>query len=337
MEFQFRGSNSTDLEGISAVEATAYIQAADEDQIPVIILETFVINQFKMAELTKAELKLYVYGGDINDVPETPQYTLSKTMLSGDTAITFEISELIKDYVEIKFDGNYEGIEQTKWVYYEVTRTYDDDTTDSFNEHGIAFRGFGSITDGINPELTKKVMMSNTVVNNYCGYPISIPYYTGDTGTKKIEYKQDTTSLKVEGQGNASLYTIDQTTRLNPTASDVVTIDKTASVAVNSDSSSGVEEIPLDANSVTFTFEDGTTRTIKVECIDECRNTPHRISFINKYGAMRDMWFFARRKDSPFLPRESNIRKQYLIWVVVMLLTVLETTKGFILRIKAEK
>ena len=257
-----------------------------------------------MAELTKAELKLYVYGGDINDVPETPQYTLSKTMLSGDTAITFEISELIKDYVEIKFDGNYEGIEQTKWVYYEVTRTYDDDTTDSFNEHGIAFRGFGSITDGINPELTKKVMMSNTVVNNYCGYPISIPYYTGDTGTKKIEYKQDTTSLKVEGQGNASLYTIDQTTRLNPTASDVVTIDKTASVTANSDSSSGVEEIPLDANSVTFTFEDGTTRTIKVECIDECRNTPHRISFINKYGAMQDMWFFARRKDSLSSQRE---------------------------------
>lgn len=43
MEFQFRGSNSTDLEGISAVRNTAYIQAADEDQIPVII-ETFVIN-----------------------------------------------------------------------------------------------------------------------------------------------------------------------------------------------------------------------------------------------------------------------------------------------------
>ena len=261
-----------------------------------------------MAELTKAELKLYIYGGDVNNVPENPEYTLTKRMLDGDTTITFEVSELIKDYVEIKFDGNYEGIEQTKWVFYEVTRTYDDDTTDTFNEHCIAFRGYGSITDGINPTLTTRIMMSNTVVNNYCGKPISIPYYTGDKGTKKIEYKQDTTSLKIEPVGNANLYTIDQTTSLNPLASDVVTIDKTASVTSNSDSNSGIEEIPLDANSVTFTFEDGTTRTIPVECIDECRNTPHRISFINKYGAMQDMWFFARRRDGISSEREQYKR-----------------------------
>lgn len=256
------------------------------------------------AELTKAELKLYIYGGNINSVPENPRYTLTKTKLSGDDTITFEISELIKDYVEIKFDGNYEGIEQTKWVYYEITRTFDDDTTDVIKEHGIAFRGYGSITDGINPELTKHVMMSNTVVNNYCGQPISIPYYTGDNGTKKIEYKQDTTSLDVAALGNASLYTIAQSVRLNPPASDIVTIDKTASVVASSDESSGVDEIPIDTNLVEFTFEDGTTVEIKVECIDECRNVPYKISFINKFGAMQDMWFFARRKDSVNAERE---------------------------------
>jgi len=257
-----------------------------------------------MAELTKAELKLYIYGGNINSVPENPEYTLTKTKLSGDDTITFEVSELIKDYVEIKFDGNYEGIEQTKWVYYEITRTFDDDTTDVIKEHGIAFRGYGDITDGINPELTKHVMMSNTVVNNYCGQPITIPYYTGDNGTKKIEYKQDTTSLDVAARGNASLYTIDQTVRLNPLASDVVTIDKTASIVTNSDDSSGIDEIPVDTNIVEFTFEDGTTKTILVECIDECKNIPQKVSFINKFGAMQDIWFFARRKDSMTADRE---------------------------------
>ena len=43
MELRFRGSNSTDLEGLDAVRNTAYVQAADEDQIPLDI-NTFVIN-----------------------------------------------------------------------------------------------------------------------------------------------------------------------------------------------------------------------------------------------------------------------------------------------------
>ena len=257
-----------------------------------------------MAELIKAELKLFIYGGDINNVPEKPEYTLTKHIMGDDTVITFEISELIKDHVKIEFDGNYEGIVQTKWVYYEITRFYDDDTTDFQSENGIAFRGYGSITDGINPELSKKVMMSNTVVNNYCGQPLFIPYYTGDEGTRKVEYKQDTTSLKIEPQGNASLYTIDQETRLNPLAIDVVKIDKTASITSSSDESTGIDEVPQDANSVTFTFADGSTRTIQIECIDECRNTPHRISFVNKFGVMQDIWFFARRRDSVGAERE---------------------------------
>ena len=265
-----------------------------------------------MAELTKAKLELYIYGGDFNNVPPTPEYTLTKSKLSGDDTITFEVSELIKDYVDIEFDGNYEGIKQTKWVFYRVTRTFKDEddveTTDTFTDKGIAFRGYGDIVDGINPELSKHVMMSNTVVNNYCGEPISIPYYTGDSGTKKIEYKQDTTSLDVVAKGSASRYTIDQTTRLNPLAIDVVTIDKTASVVANSDDSSGVDEIPVDTNIVEFTFEDGITKTILVECIDECRNIPYKISFINKFGAMQDMWFFAKRKDTMTTEREQYKR-----------------------------
>ena len=48
-----------------------------------------------MAQLTKAKLELYIYGGDFNNIPDTPEYTLNKSKLSGDDTITFEISELI--------------------------------------------------------------------------------------------------------------------------------------------------------------------------------------------------------------------------------------------------
>ena len=93
-----------------------------------------------MADLKSAEIKLYIYDGDINNPPPDPNYTLKKTILSGDTHITFEVSELIKDHVEIVFDGNYEGLKQSMWVKYIVTRTYDDDTTDTLEPvHAIAF------------------------------------------------------------------------------------------------------------------------------------------------------------------------------------------------------
>lgn len=256
-----------------------------------------------MAELSKAELKLWVYGGDINARPENPNYTLTKTKLSGEDIIVFEISELIKDYVEIKFDGNYDNIEQTKWVYYEVTRTYDDDTTDSYFENAIAFRGYGSIDDGINPELSKDLMMSNTVINNYCGSPITVPFYTREDGVTKVSYVQDQTTLESTALGSAELYTVAQETRLNP-AADYVTVDRTAVVTASSDTSTSSSVVPDNTTRITYTDSKSEEKTIDVVCLEECKNIPYKVSFINRFGVMQDIWFFARRKDSITAERE---------------------------------
>ena len=257
-----------------------------------------------MAELSKAQLKLWVYGGDINARPENPNYTLTKTKLANEDIIVFEISELIKDFVEIKFDGNYEAIEQTKWVFYEVTRTYDDDTTDTYSEHAIAFRGYGELVDGINPELSKDLMMSNTVVNNYCGQPITVPFYTREDGVMKVSYIQDQDTLEATALGSAEAYTIAQETRLNPPSSDIIKIDKTATVTTSSDDSTSINEAPANTDKITYTTSEGVEKSILIQCIDECKNIPHKISFINKFGVMQDIWFFARRKDSISSQRE---------------------------------
>lgn len=256
-----------------------------------------------MAELSKAELKLWVYGGDINSRPENPNYTLTKTKLSGEDIIVFEISELIKDYVEVKFDGNYDKIEQTKWVFYEVTRTYDDDTTDSYSEHGIAFRGYGELIDGVNPELSKDLMISNTVINNYCGSPITVPFYTREDGVMKVSYVQDQDTLSATVLGSAELYTTAQQSSINP-VSDYVTIDRTAVVTSSSDGSTSSGFIPENTTRITYTDSKGEEKTIDVVCIDECKNIPYKVSFINKFGVMQDLWFFARRKDSISSQRE---------------------------------
>jgi hypothetical protein len=261
-----------------------------------------------MANLDNAKLELYIYGGASDNIPEYPEYTITKSPIPGEQTVTFEISELVKDYIDIEFDGNYDNIKQTKWVFYRVTRTYDNENTDSYTRLNLAFRGYGEITDGINPELSKGLLISNTVINNQCGEPINVPIYTfskDDEGATEVQYKADGSSLKTSVLGNASLFTIAQSINVAPSINDVITIDKTASVTSQSDSNVNEGLAPADSDEVEFTIADGTTQSIKIECIDECKNIPHKISFLNKFGVIQDIWFFARKKDSISTERES--------------------------------
>lgn len=256
-----------------------------------------------MAELLKAELRLWIYGGTVQDAPDNPNYILTKHKLPTEETIIFEVSELIKDYIEIKFNGDYDSLEQTKWVKWRVERTYDDDSIDHYSEHGLAFRGFGNLDDGINPELSKDLMISNTVVNNMCGEPITVPFYTRQDGVTKVRYFADASETDSIVTGSAEEYTIAQSTRLNP-SDNVISIDKTHTVFSDSNSSSTSNTLPTGTEEIRYTTSDGEEKSLLVKCIDECKNTPYKISFINKFGVMQDIWFFARRKDSMSSERE---------------------------------
>jgi len=260
-----------------------------------------------MAELIKAELRLWIYGGTVQDSPNNPNYILTKHKLSGEETIVFEISELIKDYVDIKFNGDYDSLEQTKWVKWRIERTYRDEndveTKDHYSEHGLAFRGFGGINDGINPELSKDLMISNSVVHNLCGQKTTVPFYTREDGVTKVRYFDNSSETGSIITGSAEEYTISQSTIIN-TSENVITIDKTHTVFSDSDSSSDSSELPIGTDEIKYTTANGEEKSILVKCIDECKNIPHKISFINKFGVMQDIWFFAKRKDSISSDRE---------------------------------
>lgn len=275
-----------------------------------------------MKVLKKAKLSLWVYGGDAQNAPETPNYILTKTKLSSETTIVFEIAELIKDFIEVKFDGDYNTLVQSKWVKYDVERTYEDTEVDTDGDGvgdltttndsvlAIAFRGYGENVDGINPELSKDVLMSNTVINNKCGQSITFPLYTDGDGVVKVQYYQDSSELPDTDStlGSANRFSIAQSLHINPPIDDIITIDKTASETVSADDSSESVAIPINADEAKFTRADGTLGVIPIECIDECKHPHHKVSFINKFGVMQDIWFFAKRTDSMTSSREQYKR-----------------------------
>jgi hypothetical protein len=70
-------------------------------------------------DLSTAVLKLYIIEGDFKDKTSSDlKYTISKSTLSGKDYVVFEISELVRDYLDIEFNGNY--IDQAIWVNYEI-------------------------------------------------------------------------------------------------------------------------------------------------------------------------------------------------------------------------
>ena len=72
-----------------------------------------------MAVLSNSTLNLYCWTGKYNDKPASPQYTITKTPISGNNYVTFEVAELIRDYLDISFNQEF-----TEDEY--ITRVLDD-------------------------------------------------------------------------------------------------------------------------------------------------------------------------------------------------------------------
>ena len=65
----------------------------------------FIKTQPDLGSLSKATMSLYVYEGvKVTDKPSSAQYTIEKTPLSGNNFSVFEISELVRDYLDVNFN-----------------------------------------------------------------------------------------------------------------------------------------------------------------------------------------------------------------------------------------
>lgn len=279
--------------------------------------------------LHSAELKIYIFSG--GDKPVTPNYTLSKTKLSAEDTINFEISELIKDYVNVSFDGDYENAITTKFVDTELTRTFkgtvngtEVSTTDAspLEKKFIAFRGYGGnfhtntyntdnnpyYNTNINPTLSRDILISNRKIYAPRGETVNVPLYTQDDGVHKVEFLDaDTvTSTEVVG-GNVSDITVDKDTIKadNSTgASQPFTADMTLLRTEDSSGSSKIRSTTTTTTSVKYFNRLGASRSIPVELIDECKYPAYKITFLNRYGALQDLWFFKKRTDEFSVQKE---------------------------------
>lgn len=253
-----------------------------------------------MATLVSAELKLWIYEGQPLTYTGTPNYTVNKTIIPGESVILFETSELVKDYIDVYFDGNYDTARLSAWTSWEITNTFDDATTSINRGTRLVTLGYGYFSDEINPQLDSPLQQSNTCIYWKEGEPVRIPVYKDD-GLYSISY-YDGQTYQTPDTYDGVAYPLRVDSTVYKTDSSLLTTDMTK-IDLPKESEDATPPA-VTANEVTITTEDGRSFTVYINFIEECKNTPYKVTFINKFGALQDIWFFGRRKESANISRD---------------------------------
>ena len=285
------------------------------------------------ASLFEAELKLYIYEGAKDTSPDTAdlKYTIQKAELEANNYVVFEISELIRDYIETKYDGEYDS--HTVWVNPVITAFESDGSTISsptvtpsdYASQFIATDGYGYFEEGINPDFDEGLMMSEGTIYRVNDRSVNIPVSTETTNSVSFLLNGETVYSKL----------IDYADPANPTTSE--TIQYVASDS-NSEADSykervledggifedntlleafeesfdigAVDEVYVNYTAGSEVNEDGDTvynyktKVLKVKTFDCSKYEPIRVTFVNKYGALQDLYFTRRSNESLNIKKE---------------------------------
>ncbi len=239
--------------------------------------------------LKRIDLDLYVYEGTETPLPSTAQYVIQKARIDTHNNITVEIGELVRDYLELTFNDyantyNVGSVpvtvnSQTRWVkavveYFDQSDTpfgYSNPQTFTF----VATDGYGYFEDGTNPELSRNALISADniyIPENTAG---KFPIFAEGVG--KVIIDSATTQIEDNGHTNQK-----------------------------------IQYVTIPQNSTTiqvFDTDDSTLRkTIKVSNICEPKFTFYKLTFVNKFGAFQDLYFFKKSVENTNVTDETYKR-----------------------------
>lgn len=228
--------------------------------------------------LGRAVLQLYVYQGESSDFTPTDLiYTIDKNTIGADNKITFEIGELIRDYLDITFNDDYAS--HTRWVRAVVT--YYQQTGEQFTSNGtdtftyIATDGYGYFEDGINPELSRHALITANNIYLPEGTAGKLPIFAEGVG--KVTIDSTDTQITDDGNTNQKIQYI---------------------------------TIPADTSTIKVYGTDDTTleKTITVHNICEPKFTTYKVVFMNRFGAFQDLYFFKKTTEQMTVTDETYKR-----------------------------
>ena len=254
-------------------------------------------------KLTFASIKIWIYSGvQTTSRPTLETYNLSA--LAVNNTINFEIAELVKDYMT--YDAS-EYETPIVWVDYEITKTVSGSDTTLPIVLNKGFYGYGYFEDGVNPQNDLGLLQSNNTIVKLDDAPVYLPVDTSkvsDVSFYSNGQQVYNRTISTSTSSASQIEYVTNTVRPADEFEDRVIDDGgtfEGSLCLN-EFLSDVALFPVDTIYVNGT--DGVD-LIKVKSIEECKYQPLKISFINKFGALQDVWFFKRSNKDLSTSKES--------------------------------
>ena len=253
------------------------------------------------ASLASATMELYIYTGTLTtDKPASAQYIITKNEIGSNNYVVFEISELVRDYIEIEFDGEYDS--QTVWVESDIELfSASGGSLGTSNTDYIAFDGYGYFEEGINPELSRTYLQSNEKIFRLDDQNVRVPVFTEDTDSVSFLYEGE---VKRVQSVSSSTNTNGQIEYITVSGSDNTDTYKERVLADggtledNSLLDAFLDSIDIGLVDELYINSDSGTEVIKIVTEPCSRYEPFKVTFVNKFGALQDMWFSLKSTES---------------------------------------
>ena len=240
--------------------------------------------------LASVVLRLYVWEG-LPGATTTAKYTFQKEAIGSDTFVVFEFADYVRDFIETEYNDYSTNAVWVKWDY----QIYDSlgvavGTLVPSSAY-IALDGYGYFEEGVQPELSRQLLQSNTSIYYLDGQDIVFPVFAEDNSTITINTDapasmnwEDVTDFWEDYDGTWG----DGTSVINWTDNNH-TDQKIKYIKIT-----GTEALGFNDYAVITSGVGGPTTTIYLNKVCEPRYSPVEVIFYNKFGAMQSLWFFKR-------------------------------------------
>jgi hypothetical protein len=219
--------------------------------------------------IKQATIQIYIYEGTLGNYTSNDlAYTLSKDRISSKDNILFEIADLVRDYIEHNFNNDY--LSATKWVTVSKTLIKEETNAEYISgspeiENFILIDGYGEYEEEINPQLSDNALISATDI--YIPEGTAGKFAIFAEGVGKVTIDSADTEITDSGNSNQKIQYI---------------------------------TIPADSSTIQVYDTDDTTllKTVTVHNICEPKFTSYKATFVNKYGAYQDVYFFKKSTET---------------------------------------
>jgi len=261
------------------------------------------------SDMAYSILKLYIWSGAPEDITTNPQYTLRKNVITGQTVNYYEVSELIRDYLDITFENTYED-NQVLYVKIDI-KGYESDNTEIVSDQStlFAFDSYSYFEDSFFNVEANPLMISNRQIFSLADNLVRVPINTKNNPT--------ITFLKNGSVVNSFSYITSTDTEdqiryitLGGQTDDDSYIDRIlgngGTYEENNCIVAFLEEYEIgEVDEIRVSDDNVQLETIKVKTLEECKYDPKKVTFINKFGALQDMYFFKKSVEKMTVKKET--------------------------------